>query len=174
MILPGETEAGTAGTQPRRGIAWWAHRDDERAERDPFCASQYLIGSVDPEALKIPARRAEYPLAARGHELHHVPQNLVPQNLMELWVVRRVRLPKNSLALSIVEATSELMRLKSMFPLLPDTPAIYPVGRAWSFNSISSFREAGARCPAGRRHAGPWPHDHSHLRQDWIFPLRRH
>jgi hypothetical protein len=27
MALPGETEAGFAGTQPCRGIAWWAHRD---------------------------------------------------------------------------------------------------------------------------------------------------
>jgi hypothetical protein len=26
MIFPGETEAGSAGTQPCRGIAWWAHR----------------------------------------------------------------------------------------------------------------------------------------------------
>jgi len=26
--LPGETEAGTAGTQPCRGIAWWARRND--------------------------------------------------------------------------------------------------------------------------------------------------
>jgi hypothetical protein len=26
---PGETEAGSAGTQPRRGITRWAHRDDE-------------------------------------------------------------------------------------------------------------------------------------------------
>jgi predicted nucleic acid-binding protein len=26
-----------------------------------------------------------------------------------------------------MEATSELIRLKSIFPLLPDTPAIYPV-----------------------------------------------
>ena len=34
---------------------------------------------------------------------------------------------QNGLGLSIIEATSELMRLKSMFPLLPDTPAIYPV-----------------------------------------------
>jgi hypothetical protein len=28
MNLPGETEAGTAGTQPCRGIARWAHRAD--------------------------------------------------------------------------------------------------------------------------------------------------
>ena len=31
MNLPGETEAGSAGTQPCRGIAWRAHRDDERS-----------------------------------------------------------------------------------------------------------------------------------------------
>ncbi len=34
---------------------------------------------------------------------------------------------QNGLGLSISEATSELLRLKSMFPLLPDTPAIYLV-----------------------------------------------
>ena len=28
MTLPGETEAGSAGMHPCRGIAWWAHRDD--------------------------------------------------------------------------------------------------------------------------------------------------
>jgi cyclic pyranopterin phosphate synthase len=28
MILPGETAAGSAGTQPCRGIAWLGHRDD--------------------------------------------------------------------------------------------------------------------------------------------------
>src|SRR5436190_3622791 len=28
MRLPGETEAGSAGMQPCRGIAWWAHRND--------------------------------------------------------------------------------------------------------------------------------------------------
>jgi len=31
MNLPGETEAGSAGKQPCRGIAWWAHRDDDRS-----------------------------------------------------------------------------------------------------------------------------------------------
>jgi hypothetical protein len=31
---PGETEAGSAGTQPRRGIIRWAHRDDEVGVRE--------------------------------------------------------------------------------------------------------------------------------------------
>jgi hypothetical protein len=29
MILPGETEAGSAGTQSCRGTTWWADRDDK-------------------------------------------------------------------------------------------------------------------------------------------------
>lgn len=52
---------------------------------------------------------------------------LVPQNPMELWVVATRPLAQNGLGLSIPEAASELLRLKSMFPVLPDTPAIYPV-----------------------------------------------
>jgi predicted nucleic acid-binding protein len=68
------------------------------------------------------ARVAIIALTSRGHELH-----IVPQNLMELWVVATRPTSQNGLGLSIKEATSELMRLKSMFPLLPDTPAIYPV-----------------------------------------------
>lgn len=60
MTLPGETEAGSAGMQPCRGITWWAHRDDERsAEASLLRSSRDHIGSVDPDALKIPARRAE-------------------------------------------------------------------------------------------------------------------
>jgi len=61
-------------------------------------------------------------LPARGRDLH-----IVPQNLFELWVVATRPVSQNGLGLSPPEATSELTRLKSMFPLLPDTPAIYPV-----------------------------------------------
>ena len=68
------------------------------------------------------ARVAIKALTARGNELH-----IVPQNLMELWVVATRPASENGLGLSIIEATSELMRLKSMFSLLPDTPAIYPI-----------------------------------------------
>jgi len=63
MILPGETEAGSAGMQPCRGITWWAHRDDDRERGTHLLrSSQNHIGSKDPDALKIPARRAEYSL----------------------------------------------------------------------------------------------------------------
>jgi len=46
---------------------------------------------------------------------------------MELWVVATRPVSQNGLGLSTTEAASELMRLKSMFDLLPDTPAVYPV-----------------------------------------------
>ena len=36
MTLPGETEAGSAGMQPSRGIAWRAHRDDVGRESLSF------------------------------------------------------------------------------------------------------------------------------------------
>jgi len=42
-------------------------------------------------------------------------------------VVATRSVAQNGLGLSITEAASELMRLKSMFVLLPDTPAIYPI-----------------------------------------------
>src|ERR1022692_992895 len=63
MILPGETEAGSAGMHPCRGIAWRAHRDDDRKRglHSPALLSTF-IGSKDPDALKISARRAEFTL----------------------------------------------------------------------------------------------------------------
>ena len=66
MNAPGETEAGSAG----RRIAWRSHRDDERSAAASLPRSSKLhIGSVDPDALKIPARRAEY-LLAESATLH--------------------------------------------------------------------------------------------------------
>ena len=63
MAVLGETEAESAGMQPCRGITWRAHRDDDRsAEISLPRSSTNQIGSVDPDALKIPARRAEYSL----------------------------------------------------------------------------------------------------------------
>lgn len=58
MTLPGETEAGSAGMQPGRGIAWRAHRDDVAGAEVRLSRSfRKHIGSVDPYALKIPARK---------------------------------------------------------------------------------------------------------------------
>src|SRR6266478_2279581 len=88
MILPGETEAGSAGMQPCRGIAWRAHRDDDRKRglHSPALLSTF-IGSKDPDALKIPARRAEFTLTEDASspvhaepEQSHRPSRMRPRS----------------------------------------------------------------------------------------------
>jgi predicted nucleic acid-binding protein len=72
-----------------------------------------------------------YPLAdAAVQRLPLQGRNLVitPQNLIELWAVATRPVEQNGLGFSISAAVSELERIKAMFVLLPDTPAIYP---AW-------------------------------------------
>src|SRR5215469_14388288 len=72
MTMPGETEAGSAGMQPCRGITWRAHRDDDRSAEVPLPrSSKNQIGSVDPNALKIPARRAECSLTVNARSPFH-------------------------------------------------------------------------------------------------------
>ncbi len=72
MILPGETEAGSAGMQPCRGIPWRAHRDDDRKRGNQLLALRFpIIGSKDPDALKIPARRAEFTLTENASSPFH-------------------------------------------------------------------------------------------------------
>ena len=59
MALPGETEAGSAGKQPCPGIVRRAHRDDDHGRgNERLAPTLHPIGSKDPDALKIPARRA--------------------------------------------------------------------------------------------------------------------
>jgi hypothetical protein len=54
MTLPGETEAGTAGTQPCRGISRWAHRDDERGREELVLAPPNLHRIERPPCLENP------------------------------------------------------------------------------------------------------------------------
>jgi hypothetical protein len=62
-----------------RGIAWRAHRDDDRsAEAPPPRSAKTPIGSADPYALKIPARRAECSFT------QHAP---VPAHRHQAWAV---------------------------------------------------------------------------------------
>jgi predicted nucleic acid-binding protein len=66
--------------------------------------------------------RALETLPARGRDLH-----IVPQNLVELWVVATRPVEQNGLGMEPSAVAIELTRIKSMFELLPETPAIYPV-----------------------------------------------
>jgi predicted nucleic acid-binding protein len=51
---------------------------------------------------------------------------IVPQNLYEFWVVATRPLAQNGQGLSPSQVQAEVTRLKSLFTLLDDTPAIYP------------------------------------------------
>jgi predicted nucleic acid-binding protein len=71
------------------------------------------------------ARAAIKALTQQGRDLH-----IVPQNLVELWVVATRPLEQNGLGMTPAAVTVELIRLKSMFKLLPETSDIYPVWEA--------------------------------------------
>lgn len=51
---------------------------------------------------------------------------LLPQVLYELWVVATRPAAVNGLGFSAAQATAELARVQALFPLLADTPAIFP------------------------------------------------
>lgn len=59
-------------------------------------------------------------LRSRGEQLH-----IVPQNLIEFWNVYTRPTDRNGLGRSVAETQAEVNRLKSLFPLLLDTEAIY-------------------------------------------------
>ncbi|QEH35610.1 hypothetical protein OJF2_41630 [Aquisphaera giovannonii] len=61
-------------------------------------------------------------LAARGDQLH-----IVPQNLYEFWVVCTRPVSLNGMGRTAVEALSELRSLKSLFDLLDETPRVFQV-----------------------------------------------
>jgi predicted nucleic acid-binding protein len=85
-----------------------------------------LIRTLQPHhSLFVPAERAIRLLPEQGRELH-----IVAQNLIELWTVATRPFGENGLGMAPTKAASELERIKGMFLLLPETPAIYPAWEA--------------------------------------------
>src|SRR5437762_13634280 len=58
-------------------------------------------------------------LRTRHHELY-----IIGQNLVEFWAVATRATPDNGLGVTIAEAQREVIRLKSLFGILPDTPQV--------------------------------------------------
>lgn len=71
------------------------------------------------------ARSAIKALTKQGRELH-----IAPQNLIELWVVATRPVEQNGLGMAPFAVAAELVRLESMFLLLTETSAIYPIWEA--------------------------------------------
>jgi predicted nucleic acid-binding protein len=85
-----------------------------------------LIRTLQPHhSLYVPADRAIRLLPEQGRKLH-----IVAQNLIELWAVSTRPLQQNGLGMSPDHAAAELERIKGLFLLLPETPAIYPAWEA--------------------------------------------
>ncbi len=70
----------------------------------------------------------EYEVVARAFEglLRQGKRlQIVPQNLVEFWVVATRPVERNGLGLSTAQAAEELTKLQSMFDLLPETSFIF-------------------------------------------------
>jgi predicted nucleic acid-binding protein len=90
---------------------------------------------VDTSILIRLANRADprYPVADRAVlELHHRGEQLrlTPQNLIEFRNAATRPLAVNGLGLSIAEAEAKASLYETDFPLLPETPDIYPAWKA--------------------------------------------
>jgi predicted nucleic acid-binding protein len=82
-----------------------------------------LLRTLQPEHPQLEtARIAIKALPAHGRDLH-----IVPQNLVELWVVATRPAAQSGLQLTPSAAAVELERIKTMFELLPDTSAVYTI-----------------------------------------------
>jgi hypothetical protein len=71
--------------------------------------SQYQLALDDTDALR---KRGDLP-------------SVIPQVLYEFWVVGTRPVGQNGLGLTAMQAESELVRIESMFPLLPETANVY-------------------------------------------------
>ncbi len=80
-----------------------------------------LLRSAQPShTMHADAVRAVGELLARGELL-----SIIPQNVIEYWAVATRPVEANGLGLSVVEMAIEVSKLKTVFQVLPDTPAIF-------------------------------------------------
>jgi predicted nucleic acid-binding protein len=88
-----------------------------------ICAvdTNVLLRSIDVgHAAQSVAQDAMIQLRRRGQSL-----SVFPQNLIEFWAVATRPVTYNGLGLSVAKAEVEVISIKKLFPLLPDTPEIF-------------------------------------------------
>lgn len=122
----------------------------------PYLAdSNLLLRSMQPgTAMFGQANHAVSTLLGRGETMH-----LVPQCLIEFWGVATRPVQVNGLGLSVPVVQQEVQRLKALFFLLPDTPAIYPV---WE-QIVTQFAVQGKQVHDARLIAAMQAHGISYL-----------
>jgi len=85
--------------------------------------------------------------------------SIFPQNLIEFWAVATRPVANNGLGLNTAEAETELINLKKLFVLLPDTPDIFP---EWE-RIVLQFKVSGKQAHDARLVAAMRVHDVTHL-----------
>ena len=114
-----------------------------------------LLGSIDDEHVAQPiAQKGLFALRDRGEKL-----SVFPQNLIEFWAVATRPVANNGLGLNTAEAEKELINLKKLFVLLPDTPDIFP---EWE-RTVLQFKVSGKQAHDARLVAAMIVHDLTHL-----------
>jgi len=88
---------------------------------------------------------------------------VVPQNLVELWVVATRPAGENGLGLSFAEALAELARVKKFFRAASGDRGHFP-GVGTPGDGLSGFRQTRARRTTGGRNACARRYVHSHVR----------
>nr|CAD5988489.1 Twitching motility protein PilT [Planktothrix pseudagardhii] len=100
-----------------------------------------------------------------GEELY-----ITPQNLIEFWNVCTRPKNKNGLGYSITETREEVAKLKTMFPLLLDTSAIYT---EWE-RLVSTYEVKGVNVHDARLVAAMLIHNLTHILTFNIEDFRRY
>ena len=114
-----------------------------------------LLRSIEDGHIAQPiAKTGLFALRERGEAL-----SIFPQNLIEFWAVATRPVANNGLGLSVAKAEAELISLKSLFALLPDTPGIF-----WEWEKIVlQYRVSGKQAHDARLAAAMRVHNLTHL-----------
>lgn len=114
-----------------------------------------LLRSIDDGHVAQPiAQNGLFALRDRGETL-----SIFPQNLIEFWAVATRPIANNGLGLSIASAEVEVISLKALFALLPDTPEIFP---EWE-KIVLQYRVSGKQAHDARLVAAMHVHNLTHL-----------
>jgi predicted nucleic acid-binding protein len=122
----------------------------------PFLVdTNVLLRSIDPaHPMNAIADHTLRTLRGQEEQLY-----IVPQNLIEFWNVYTRPLERNGLGRTPEEAESEVTQLKAFFPLLLDTPAIYPT---WE-RLVSTYAVRGVNVHDARLVAAMVVHGLTHI-----------
>ena len=114
-----------------------------------------LLRSIDDGHVAQPiAKNGLIVLRDRGEIL-----SIFPQNLIEFWVVATRPVINNGLGLSIPRAEEEIISLKTLFVLLPDTPKIFS---EWE-RIVLQYQVSGKQAHDARLVAAMIVHNVTHL-----------